>query len=214
MSGATKQLFQCSPMSCQGTLYVQTFCILSYCNTQTIIALLTLCEKCAAISHCMSVIVRQQSSLRIAHMHRTVSCNVVLSHPLCLSSCTFVLPSQNIDCHSSTFLRLITFSSLKAAYKRWWIFTPEFFFMVKKQTTLRTPQKTEFLSDSSFHKPNTKNSLNSLEIFCTNQLTILRTCTRFCCISVTKMREKIDVITSGVPLVIRKCIDQIKNSYL
>ncbi len=111
-SGAlpVKEIFWCSSKSCRLTMRMQIFYI-SSCNTQTIVAPSASCEKCAAISCRMSVIVRRQWSSKRAHIHHTVLSNIVLSCPLHSTLCMFVPLSWNIDCHRWMFLKF-TFCSL------------------------------------------------------------------------------------------------------
>ncbi len=99
--------------------HARTFHTLSCCNAQTIVALPALSKKCAAISHCKSVILRQWS--RRASMQGMVSSNIVLGCPSCLLLYMFVLPSQNISCYCWMFLSFINdvfkgvFSCLRVA---------------------------------------------------------------------------------------------------
>ncbi len=89
LSATPMRFFRCSSVSCWRTQPVQTFRIWNCCNVRAILASLALCKKCVAISHCMSVIVRWQLSLRRVCKHHTVLSNVVLGYPSHSSSCTF-----------------------------------------------------------------------------------------------------------------------------
>ncbi len=109
LSATPVQFFRCSPISCRGTQPAQMFCNSGYCNARSIVASPDLCEKHVVISHRMSVIVKGQLSLTRICTQCTVLSNIMLSCPLCLSSCMFGLPSRNIYCHQWTFLKFIIF---------------------------------------------------------------------------------------------------------
>ncbi len=60
------------------------------------------CEKCAATSHRILIIVRQKLSLGRAHTHHTILSTLYLV-ALCMSSCLFILPSWDINYHCWMF---------------------------------------------------------------------------------------------------------------
>ncbi len=116
----------------------------------------------------------------------------MLTYSSCLLLCVFVLPSWNIDCHFGVFLRFVTFSSLLAMHKQWWISPLELFSIVKTRTTLHMSQAKGVVSFQFISMPPTtyKTCLIHSKLLIWTSVTILSTCVKFCCVSVTTMCEK------------------------
>ncbi len=130
-------------------------------------------EKCAAISRCVSVILRQWLSLRRVCMHHEVLSNVVLGYPSCLLSHMFILPSQKSTAIAEHFSVL-----LHSLLHKW-----------KTLYTLQCEGGVSF--QFIIPKPNTyKTGWIHSKILVWTGVTILSTRAKFYHVSVTRMRKK------------------------